>query len=185
MTASGESPNAALLIIDMQAALVAGAYREREVLDGIAALAERMRAAGRCVLFVQHNHATFKPLMKGEPGWKVHPDLAPHDTDIIIEKTASDAFYRTGLADTLRRRRVDTVLITGMQTEYCVDTTARSALIHGFDVVVVSDCHTTGDSRLRAGQIIDHHNETLGHVVHPTRSIRALPHVKIETRSAP
>lgn len=175
-----KASNAALLIIDMQTSLVTGAHRAREVTGRIAALAERMRAADRAVIYIQHNHASFAPMMKGAPGWNIHSDLTPQPGDIVLEKEASDAFDQTALESTLRRLNVDTVLITGMQTEYCVDTTARSALVRGFDVILVSDCHTTGDATLSAQQIIEHHNATLPNVVHPTRTITAEPGNMIE-----
>jgi nicotinamidase-related amidase len=170
----------ALVIIDMQEALVAGAYREREVLEGIRAVAHRTRTARAPVIYVQHNHATVKPLMKGEPGWQIHHHITPKAGDIIIEKTASDAFYRTELESTLRELGASTILLTGMQTEYCVDTTARAALSHGFDVVLLSDCHTTGDSYLSAEQVVAHHNALLANLAHPSHHIRVIPTTRLE-----
>ena len=163
--------NGALLIVDMQEALVVGACDERAVLDRIAILADRMRAAGRPVIYLQHNHASYRPMMKGQPGWSIHHQLEPRPGDVVIEKEASDAFYATSLEETLRKLRVDTVLVCGMATEYCVDATCRSALSHGFDVLLLSDCHTTGDSGLSARQVIDHHNALLGRLIHPTKRI--------------
>lgn len=167
-------PGTALLIIDMQNALVSGAHREREVLRNIGAIAARARSAGTPIVYVQHDHATFRPLMKGQPGWRIHPDLAPHAEDIVIEKEASDAFAGTPLEALLRELNVETVMIAGMQTEFCVDATARSALSRDFDVVLLSDCHTTGDAALSAEEIIKHHNATLPLLAHPSRTIRAV-----------
>ena len=164
----------ALIIIDMQTALVKGAFREQAVLEGVGRLADRCRAAKVPVIYIQHNHASFEPMMKGQPGWTLHPAIAPEPGDLVIEKQASDAFYATELGETLRQLGVDTVMLTGMQTEYCVDTTARSALSHEFNVMLISDCHTTGNATLTAEQIIAHHNATLPNVVHPSVAICAL-----------
>jgi nicotinamidase-related amidase len=161
----------ALLVIDMQEALVGGAYDERNVLERISAFAERMVAAELPVIFVQHNHSSFQPMMKGEPGWMIHRDLKVFAGEPAVEKRASDAFYGTELEATLREMAVDTLLIAGMQTEFCVDATCRSALSHGFDVVLLSDCHTTGDSGLSARQVIDHHNSLLAMLAHPDHHI--------------
>jgi nicotinamidase-related amidase len=106
-------------------------------------------------------------MMKGQPGWMIHRDLKGFAGETTVEKQASDAFYGTELEATLREMAIDTLLIAGMQTEFCVDATCRSALSHGFDVVLLSDCHTTGDSRLSARQVIDHHNSLLAHLAHP------------------
>jgi nicotinamidase-related amidase len=161
----------ALVVIDMQVALVRGAYREREILASLCETVRKARDAGMPVLFVQHNHATFKPMFRCSPGWQVHPALEPADKDLRIEKTACDAFYDTPLQTMLSSLGVDTVILAGMQSEYCVDTTARSALNHGFDVVLLSDCHTTGDDTFLAEDIIAHHNTVLANVVHPDHHI--------------
>ncbi len=171
--------NTALIIIDMQTALVTGAFREQEVLERVGLLADKCRAAKVPVVYIQHNHASFEPMMKHQPGWSIHPAIAPEPGDLVIEKQASDAFYKTELEETLRSLGIDTVMLAGMQTEYCVDATARSALSHEFNVLLISDCHTTGNAVITAEQIIAHHNETLPNVVHPSAAIRAVPSTEI------
>jgi nicotinamidase-related amidase len=175
-----QARGAALVIIDMQTALVNGAWREPETLAALAGVIAKARESGVPVLFVVHNHASFKPMMKGQPGWQIHADLKLQAQDSIVEKTASDAFYQTPLAARLRSLEVDTLLIGGMQSEYCVDASARSALNHGFDVVLLSDCHTTGDGALPAADIIAHHNLTLPNLVHPDHSIRLAASMELE-----
>ncbi|NUT45967.1 MAG: isochorismatase family protein [Saccharothrix sp.] len=72
----------------------------------------------------------------------------------------------------LARRAVDTMVLTGLATDYCVDATARSALSHGFDVVLVRDGHSPaadGDpvAGLTAAQVVDRHNRLLAAAIHP------------------
>ena len=62
---------------------------------------------------------------------------------------------------TLKDLGVKELLITGLQTEYCVDTACRAALSHGYDVVLVEDGHSTGDADLPAEEIVRHHNALL------------------------
>lgn len=164
----------ALLVIDMQSALVAGAYREKAVLAALSGTISRGRKAGLPIIFVQHNHASFAPMQQGAPGWQLHPDLAAADSDLRVEKTASDAFYQTSLQQELEQLGVDTLIMAGMQTEYCVDATARRALSQGFDVILLGDCHTTGDAALSAAEIITHHNLTLANLAHPDHTITVL-----------
>ena len=165
----------ALLIIDMQTALVTGAYDEAKVLRAINSVIHNARRAGSPIIFIQHNHQNFEPLRKGNEGWKIHPALAPEPGDLLIEKEASDAFYRTKLEEELRRLDITTVVVCGMQTEYCVDATCRAALSRDFDVELISDGHTTGPSHLSAPEIIDHHNTVLANLAHPHTSIRVVP----------
>lgn len=169
----------AILVIDMQVALLNGAFDASQVIENAAQLVHRGHESGSPVIYVQHNHASFEPMMKGSPGWEIHESLKPLPSDQVVEKEASDAFYGTNLATLLRDRQVTEVVLCGMMTEYCVDATARSALSHEFDVVLAGDAHTTGDSLLKASEIIAHHNAVLPNVVHPTRRIRVVPSAEI------
>lgn len=164
----------ALLVIDMQEALINGAYREQAVLATLADVISRARQARLPVIFVQHNHASFAPMRRGAPGWQLHAGLAALDGDLRVEKTASDAFYQTSLQQNLEQLGVDTLIVAGMQSEYCVDATARRALSQGFDVILLADCHTTGDGVVSAADIVAHHNAMLANLAHPEHKITVL-----------
>ena len=110
-------------------------------------------------------------MMRGAPGWQIHPDLQKRDSDYVIEKQASDAFYQTALLAQLEKLNVSTVIITGMQSEYCVDATCRAALSNNLDVELAEDGHTTGTSHLTAEEIIIHHNTILKNLAHPSSTL--------------
>jgi nicotinamidase-related amidase len=75
-----------------------------------------------------------------------------------MRKQSCDAFLHTSLDDFLRARAIDRLIVTGCATDYCVDTTVRSALGRGLPTIVPSDGHTTADRpHLPAGKIIEHH----------------------------
>lgn len=169
----------ALLIIDAQIALVSGAYRAQEMLAAITLAIDKARLADAPIIFIQHNHASFAPLMKGSDGWHLHPSLDRKPGDLVIEKSASDAFYETPLAEQLKRKGVSTVVCCGMQSEYCVATTCTSALSKDFEVVLLTDGHTTGGSDSTAQLIIDHHNRTLPNLAHPSASLTSIPSSEI------
>ena len=113
----------AVLVIDVQVGLITGAYEENAVLDRINTTIGKARRAGGEVVFVQRCHTTFEGLIKGAPGWRLDPRLKRTQSDTVVEKQASDAFCATNLDDVLQARGVRRVLVTGLQTEYCVDTT--------------------------------------------------------------
>lgn len=171
---------AAVVVIDVQEALVAGAFQREALIGNINTLTGRARAVGVPVIFVQHHHATFEPMKPGAAGWAIHSGLDRRDDDPVIGKEASDAFCGTPLESRLRALGVTELIITGMQTEYCVDTTCRAALSRDFDVILAADAHSTGDSALSAAVVIAHHNALLAHVVHPRRRIRVLPVADID-----
>ena len=86
-------------------------------------------------------------------------------TDLRVRKTTPDSFHRTELEALLRQHAVTDLVICGMHSEFCVDTTTRRALALGFPVVLVGDAHTSeGNRHLSAAQVIQHHNETLANI---------------------
>ena len=99
----------------------------------------------------------------GTPGFEVHPALEPLGGETLIVKTTPDSFLDTGLQRTLEEMDITDLIIAGLQTELCIDTTCRSAWALAYDVVLVSDAHSTWDGEvLTAEQIVAHHNSTLG-----------------------
>ena len=161
----------ALLVIDMQQALVPGAYLETGTIAAINHVVQKARGANRPVIYLQHCHQQYKPMMKGEPGWAIHSSMDLEPSDERIEKTASDSFYKTDLAARLKDLDIQQLIVTGMQTEFCVDATCRAALSHDFDVILIADGHTTGDSGLKAKEVIQHHNELLANLAHPSSKL--------------
>jgi nicotinamidase-related amidase len=157
----------AVLVIDVQRSLCEGEYETFEsvrVIDRINQVTSRARTAGALVVIIQHESQS-GPLAYGSPGWQLAPALRTTPTDTFLRKTAADSFHLTELDALLKRKAVTEVVICGMQTDFCVDTTTRRALGLGYPVVLVSDGHTTLDNKhLSAAQIIDHHNETLSNI---------------------
>jgi nicotinamidase-related amidase len=174
----------ALLVIDMQEALIDGAWEIGRVVGNVRTLIDRAHRDRVPVVYVQHCHATYSDLTKGAPGWAIHAPIAPIAGDTVIEKTASDSFYRTELAAVLTRLGVRRLVVTGMQSEFCVDATCRAALSHGFDVALVADGHTTGPSHLSAETVIAHHNRILPWLAHPEHTITAVEAGKVDFAAA-
>ncbi|MEN4921838.1 cysteine hydrolase family protein [Achromobacter spanius] len=154
----------ALIVIDVQRALFETSpppFEAAQVLDRINALADRARAAGAPVIYVQHE-SPGSALAHGEPGWALDARLTPADGDIRIRKTTPDSFLRTGLGQALADAGVTQLVVCGYATEFCVDTTVRRAAGLGLPVTLAADAHTTHDKPHAAGALIRaHHNATL------------------------
>jgi nicotinamidase-related amidase len=133
-------PRTALLVIDMQNAMVVMAHRAAETVAAIAGLSARARAAGVPVVTVRHRGEDVVP---GTEGWRIVPELAPREGERIVDKTTPDGFLGTDLDEVLQALGVTEVIVTGFATEVCVDSTARQALSRGYDLLVVADGHTT------------------------------------------
>jgi len=168
---------AALVIVDMQEMLIPLVWRGGELVERISALARAARRSGAPVVALQQIGATGTAFDPESPGARLSPRLGLEPTDVVVRKTATDGFYRTDLAALLAEREVDTVVLTGLATDYCVDATARSALSHGLDVVLVSDGHSPAvegdhEAGLTAEQVIDRHNRILSGAIHPGGTLR-------------
>ena len=158
----------ALVVIDVQLGMfdapgeppVPGGER---LLEKIRGLIGEAREAGAPVVYVQHCDGPGGLLEEGTERWKVHPRIAPLDGDPTVKKRTPDSFLETTLGEELESRNIEGLVLAGMQTEVCVDTTCRRAFSLGYDVTLVKDAHGTWDNDdLSAVQIIAHHNEVLG-----------------------
>lgn len=163
--------NTALLIIDVQQGLCEGdsegniaAFESPQVIARINMVSAKARAAGAPVIFIQHE--SLSGYLEFETAaWQLAHGLHTELTDLRIRKTTPDSFLRTDLQTVLQQHAIDNLIICGMHTEFCVDTTTRRALALGYPVVLVADGHTSaGNAYLSASQVVAHHNATLTNI---------------------
>jgi nicotinamidase-related amidase len=156
----------ALVVIDVQQGLFAckaPLYRSDDLLQNIAGLLARARAAGVPVFHVRHDGGPGHLLARGSAGWPHHSAVAPQAGEAIVDKRQSSAFHDTDFHRRLQASEIDRLVVAGIQTEMCVESTCRAAVALGYQVVLVSDAHTTFDTAvLPAERIVAHHNHTLG-----------------------
>jgi nicotinamidase-related amidase len=78
-------------------------------------------------------------LIRGEAGHDIIPALYPLDGEIVIDKPGKGAFYATELGDVLSKYGIENLLVCGVTTEVCVNTTVREANDRGYRCVVLAD----------------------------------------------
>lgn len=80
--------------------------------------------------------------------------LAPSGEERIFQKNTYDAFHGTGLEEYLRELNIEQVLVTGVLTHLCCETTARSAFVKGFEVYIAADAMTSSTEELHLGSLL-------------------------------
>lgn len=86
------------------------------------------------ILFVQH---TSKRKPEGSNIWKIHPKFHHHPDDIRLNKTHYSAFWQTDLETILKSKQVNSVIVCGYMSEFCVLSTLRAAMERGFDASIL------------------------------------------------
>ena len=152
----------ALLIIDMQKVSFTPdtpRFDSEGVVERINLLSDIFRKNGDNVVFIQHDGSKEGFCIPHTEEWEILSSLNVAPSDLSISKTANDSFYNTKLKSELVKRGVDELVITGCATDFCVDSTVKSALTHDFNITVIADGHTTADRpNLTAKKVIEHYN---------------------------
>lgn len=142
MSTLTDRPNQALVVIDVQNAVVTGAHERDAVVSNINSLVDRARDAGVPVVWVQHSSQYMEA---GSEGWEFVPELKRADAEALVPKTFADSFEDTDLEQVLAEGRIGSLVVTGAQTDECIRSTIHGALVRGYDVTLVGDAHTTED----------------------------------------
>ncbi|HEX3789119.1 MAG TPA: isochorismatase family protein [Pseudonocardiaceae bacterium] len=142
MTTLDNRPNSALLVIDVQNGVLAGAHERDAVVANIGALVDKARAADVDVVWVQHNS---DELATGSDNWQYVPELSRRDSEPLVQKAYGDSFEETELESVLAERGVGRLFVSGAQTDECIRSTLHGAIVRGYDATLVGDAHTTED----------------------------------------
>ena len=142
MTTLENRPNTALIVIDVQKGVVAGAHERDAVVANIAGLVEKARQEHVPVVWVQHSD---EDLVRGSDEWLIVPELTADEAEPLVEKIYGDSFEDTTLETVLSGLGVGRLVVVGAQTDACIRSTLHGAFARGYDATLVSDAHTTED----------------------------------------
>jgi ureidoacrylate peracid hydrolase len=170
----------AILVVDMQNDFCAeGGYihqtRKADMSEGsalakrITSLVDRGRAGGSTIVWIQANYEprflSPQAIIKREErqpglvccageswGWEFF-EVKPHADDMLIEKHSFSAFFGTELDRLLRFRGIKTLILTGVATNTCVESTLRDGFFLGYYIVLVEDCCNSAARHLHDGTL--------------------------------
>ncbi|MFL6145377.1 MAG: cysteine hydrolase family protein [Labedaea sp.] len=144
----------ALIVIDVQES-----FRQQpiwrltsnpDIVAKVGRLAEHARAAGDLVVWVLHNESGSGDVFDPALGFvRLMAGLVPEQGEPVLNKTAHNAFTTTNLAQLLTERGIRDLVVCGIRTEQCCETTARVAFDLGYTVTFVTDATATTPIRHR------------------------------------
>lgn len=154
----------ALVVIDVQNGMFLEenpVFNAKPLMDNLQSLIANARRNNIPIFYIQHNESEGL-LVNGTAPWEIHSAIIPNEKDFIVQKKTPDSFYETDLHPLLQELEINHLVLAGIQTEICVDTTCRNAYSLGYEITLAEDAHSTWDSNeLTAKQIIHHHNQVL------------------------
>jgi len=139
-------------------------------LSNIKTLLEKFRELKKPVIFIQHDDGIGSDLEVNTAGWQIVKEIVPIPGERVIPKHFNSAFRETTLEKEVAAMDIKKLIIVGLQTEFCIDTTIRVAFEKGFEVLIPENTNTTINGKaLSAKEIYEHHqnifNNRFGRVV--------------------
>jgi len=156
-----------LLVIDIQRGAFDGVRcppidRATQLVGNARTLVDAARESDTPIVFIQHCDEPEQAFEEGTPHWEFHEELAPMASDSVVKKHASSAFENTDLGLMLLTLGAKELVVCGLQSEFCVYNTTKSALDLGYVVRLAQDAHSTWPSNGKSsGRISDEINEKL------------------------
>jgi len=142
-----------LLVVDVQTAMIDDQpYNYENVIANIKQLLQVARASHTEVVYVRHDGGSGDIMEAGGDGWQIYHEIAPMDGEKIFEKNFNSAFKNTGLKEYLDSQNVTTIILVGLQSEYCIDTTCKCAFEYGYKLIMPEETNSTYDNEFMSGE---------------------------------
>lgn len=150
-----------LLVVDTQKLITNSKLYQFELFESqVKKLINTARSKGVEVIFVRHEDGAGNELNKGTDGFEIYDGFKPADGEMIFDKTVNSSFKDTGLLEYLRSKNETTIIVVGLQTDYCIDATIKAGFEHDFKMIVPADANSTFDNPyMSAEQTYRYYNE--------------------------
>ena len=150
-----------LLVVDTQKLITApNLYNFDAFEDAVKTLIAAARENSVEVIYGRHDDGAGAELTKGTLGFEIYEGFKPANNEVIFDKKVNSSFKDTGLLEYLRNKKENTIIIVGLQTDYCIDATIKAGFEHGFKMIVPANTNSTFDNKyLSAKQTYSYYNE--------------------------
>jgi nicotinamidase-related amidase len=144
-------PKSALVVVDAQVGVLESVWDAKRIVGNIEALVGKARSSGTPVLWVQHSDQELK---YGSVAWNLASNFKPAAGEYLIQKKYNSSFAETDLEVKLKQLGVKRLVLAGAATNWCLRATAYSAIDRGYNIVIVSDAHSTTNLEPSKGRLI-------------------------------
>jgi len=142
-----------LLVIDAQKEITnEKLYRFSEFVSTVKTLIKTARENGVEVVFVRHDDGAGTPMTKGADGFEIYEGFAPEQDEKIFDKHVNSPFRDTGLAEYLSSKNETEIIVTGLQTDYCIDAAVKCGFERGYKIIVPLYANTTFDNSFMSAE---------------------------------
>ncbi len=150
-----------LLVVDTQKAITNSKLYQFDLFEShVKELINKARHNNIEVIFVRHDDGVGNELTKGNDGFEIYEGFQPDDDEIIFDKNVNSSFKGTELLEYLKQKEENTIIIIGLQTDYCIDATIKAGFEHGFKMIVPENTNSTFDNQyMTAEQTYRYYNE--------------------------
>lgn len=150
-----------LLVVDTQKLITNEELYQFELFENrIKILIAKARECGVEVIYIRHDDGVGEELTTGTDGFEIYDGFKPLDGERIFDKFVNSPFKESGLLDYLKEKGEDTILMVGLQTDYCIDATVKCGFEHGFRMIVPEYTNSTFDNAfMTAEQTYRYYND--------------------------
>ena len=142
-----------LLVIDMQKGLVdEDLYSFDTFMDRTVRLVDAARKNNVEVIFVQHNAGLGSGMSVGDEAFEIVDQVTPKEREKVFVKTINSCFGNKDFKRYMKRQEDKRLMIIGLQTNYCIDATVKSAFERGFRVIIPEGTNSTFDNDYMTGE---------------------------------
>lgn len=152
-----------LIVIDTQKGIMkSDVYAFDALVSNIKELIESARVNNIEVIYVRHQDKDGGELVKGSDAFEIYEPFAPMIGEKIFDKKVNSAFKKSGLLDYLKGIKERELIVTGLQSEYCIDASVKCGFEHGFQIIVPAFANSTVDNEyMSAEESYHYYNEFL------------------------
>lgn len=148
-----------LLVIDTQKGITdERLYEFERFRHNIKCLIDEARRNQVEVVYVRHDDGPGTGFSVGDDEFRIFEEFAPQENERIFDKTVNSAFHETtGLLEYLAEKDEKTMIIVGLQTNFCIDATIKSGFEHGFDMYIPEYANSTFDNEYMKKDVCYHY----------------------------